>query len=459
MSRAPRMRVFEPFGNRRFSLYFSGQVISNTGTWFQNLALSLVVLEATGSAQALSGVTVAQFLPLLVLSLPAGRLADRVRPRTILLVTSLASALVVAGLAFVTLAPEPPIGAIYALVAALGSVHAFERVAAQAIIFEIVGPEALARSVSLSTIALASARSIGPGLAGIAFQGLGATACMLINSASFLLVFASIAAIRPARLFPRPQRAERPGRGIRSSFFSRELVTLLIVNALVALLALNLMLVLTATVSLTFAGDATAVGATHTLNALGAIVGRRPRRRPRSRHGALAHRRVRGTRSGTADERRCAHAGHPARARAAARPRRRVLPRHPPRGGPGQRRSRPDRPDDVARDARRLRHGPVRRPAHGMGDRRSGRESGAGDRRSHRFRVRGLRRRAGCGGDDGCRRPWPPLRTEPVPIPCWGVGGWRPPRPRHPHLRSSRPPECRRRDPAPRQGSARGRGR
>jgi len=273
MSRAPRMRVFEPFGNRRFSLYFSGQVISNTGTWFQNLALSLVVLEATGSAQALSGVTVAQFLPLLALSIPAGRLADRVPPRTILLVTSLASALVVAGLAFVTLASEPPIVAIYALVAALGTVHAFERVAAQAIIFEIVGPESLGRAVSLSTIALASARSIGPGLAGIAFQGLGATACMLINSASFLLVFASIAAIRPARLFPRPRRPERPGRGIRSSFFSRELVTLLIVNALIALLALNLMLVLTSTVSLTFGGDATAVGATHTLNALGAIVG------------------------------------------------------------------------------------------------------------------------------------------------------------------------------------------
>lgn len=273
MSRAPRLRVFEPFGNGRFSLYFSGQVVSNTGTWFQNLALSLVVLDATGSAQALSGVTIAQFLPLLVLSIPAGRLADRVRPRTILLVTSLASALVVAGLAVVSLAPEPSVLAIYGLVAALGTVHAFERVAAQAIIFEIVGPGSLGRAVSLSTIALASARSIGPGLAGIAFQGLGATACMLINSASFLLVFASIVAIRPARLFPRPRRAERPGSGIRPSFFSRELVTLLVVNAVVALLALNLMLVLTSTVTLTFAGDATAVGATHTLNALGAIVG------------------------------------------------------------------------------------------------------------------------------------------------------------------------------------------
>jgi MFS family permease len=274
MSRQTPVRVLEPFANGRFSLYFTGQVVSNTGTWFQNLALSLVVLQATGSAQALSGVTVAQFLPILVLSVPAGWVADRVRPRTILLVTSAASAAVVAGLAVATLAPVPAIETVYALVAALGSVHAFERVAAQTIVYEIVGPDGLARAASLSTIALASARSIGPGLAGVAFQGLGATACMLVNAASFLLVFASIALIRPSRLHPRPPRPPRLSPGEPGSpRRSRGLVTLLIVNAVVALLSLNLMLVLTSTVTLTFAGDATAVGAAHTLNAVGAIAG------------------------------------------------------------------------------------------------------------------------------------------------------------------------------------------
>ena len=53
------MGAFGPLRERGFALYFSGQVASNTGTWFQNLALQLVVLESTGSAQALSGVTVA----------------------------------------------------------------------------------------------------------------------------------------------------------------------------------------------------------------------------------------------------------------------------------------------------------------------------------------------------------------------------------------------------------------
>lgn len=265
--------VFRPFANGRFSLYFSGQVVSNTGTWFQNLALSLVVLDATGSARALSGVTIAQFLPLLLLSVPAGRIADRVRPRTILLVTSLLSAAVVGGLAVATLTPDAPITVYYALVAALGTVHTFERVAAQAIVFELVGPGDLGRAVSLSTIALASARSVGPGLAGVAFQNLGPTACMLVNAVSFLLVFVSIVLIRPSRLHAREIRHRHDGGERFRVGRDPDLVTLLIVNAVVALLALNLMLVLTSTVTLTFDGDATAVGIAHTLNAVGAILG------------------------------------------------------------------------------------------------------------------------------------------------------------------------------------------
>jgi MFS family permease len=263
--------VFEPFANRSFSLYFTGQVISNTGTWFQNLALALVILDATGSARSLSGVTIAQFLPLLLLSVPAGRVADRFRPRTILLFTSLASAAIVAGLAAATAHDGSAVAPLYTLVAALGTVHTFERVAAQAIIFEIVGPSGLARAVSISTIALATARSIGPGLAGLAFQSFGATACMLVNAASFLLVFLSILLIRPAELHARVRAT--PSAEPRKRYRSRSLDTLLIVNVVVALLALNLMLVLTSTVTLTFRADAGAVGAAHALNAVGAIAG------------------------------------------------------------------------------------------------------------------------------------------------------------------------------------------
>lgn len=270
-----RPGVLEPFANGNFRLYFSGQVVSHTGMWFQNLALSLVVLQVTGSAQALSGVTIAQFLPLLIFSVPAGWVADRVRPRTILLITSLVSAGIVAAIAVVTGAESPRLDVVYALVAALGTVSTFERIAAQAIIFELVGPGGLSRAVAVSTIALASARSIGPGLAGIAFQSLGATACMLLNSVAYVLVFVSILLLRRSRMHARTVRATGESAGtVRGAILrNRPLVALLVVNVIVALLSLNLMLVLTSTVTLTYGGDATAVGAVHALNAVGAIVG------------------------------------------------------------------------------------------------------------------------------------------------------------------------------------------
>lgn len=280
-----------PFRSPNFSWYFTGQVLSNTGIWFQNLALQLVVLGATGSAQALSGITVAQFLPIFLLGLPAGRLLDRVAPRTVLLVTSLASAIATAGLVFVV-TQDPDLWLLYGMVGVLGSVQAFERVAAQTIIFELVGPEGLSRAASISTISLAAARSVGPALAGLAFQGLGPGACILINAGAYLLVFASRLRIRPDELHRRaPQDQQHPrGNGIKSvgatasgTFRrSRDVNTLLVVNVVISLLAMNFGLVLTSTVDLSYGGDANAVGAVHTFNAVGAVLGgilaaRRPR--------------------------------------------------------------------------------------------------------------------------------------------------------------------------------------
>lgn len=264
------MRGLDPFRNRNFSVYFTGQAISLTGSWFQNLALQLVVLQATGSATALSGVSVAQFLPMFVLGIPAGRLVDRVPPRTVLLVTSLLSAAVVAVLALVVSGDDPPLMSLYLLVGLLGCVHAFERVAAQTIIYELIGPTGFGSAVSLSTIAIGVSRSIGPGLAGLVFQAFGPVPGMAVNAASFVVVFGLLLLIRPRSLFERPASAEPEG---FSGEMGRSMATVLIVNSAIALLAMNFMVTLTAVVSIDFAGSAATLGAAHALNAAGGIAG------------------------------------------------------------------------------------------------------------------------------------------------------------------------------------------
>lgn len=267
------MGVFDPFRERSFALFFTGQVASNVGLWFQNLALQLVVLGTTGSAQALSGITIAQFLPIIAFAVPAGRLADRIRPRTILLATSTLVACVAACIGLVVSGADPNLLHIYALVAAFGTVQAFERVAAQTVIFELVGPRRLSNAVSISTVAIATARSVGPGLAGLAFQALGASTCMLLNATGYLFAGMVLFAIRQSALHARQPAASSPTVKLHQFVRDRSISTLLIVNVVIALFALNFGLVLTSTVDLSFSGDATSVGFVHALNAVGAIGG------------------------------------------------------------------------------------------------------------------------------------------------------------------------------------------
>jgi MFS family permease len=73
-----------------FSWYWSGQLLSNIGTWSQSVAQAWLVLDLTHSSVALGTITMLQTLPLLVLALVGGVVADRLAKRQLLVVTQIA---------------------------------------------------------------------------------------------------------------------------------------------------------------------------------------------------------------------------------------------------------------------------------------------------------------------------------------------------------------------------------
>src|SRR5205085_481927 len=77
--------------SRNFGPYFVGNAASASGTWFQNLAASILVFRLTHSPFLLGVLNFCQFAPILVLSPWAGSLADRFDRRLLLLVTQLLS--------------------------------------------------------------------------------------------------------------------------------------------------------------------------------------------------------------------------------------------------------------------------------------------------------------------------------------------------------------------------------
>jgi MFS family permease len=259
-----------------FARYFVGQLVSNTGVWFQNLAISLIVVQLTGSASALALVTVAQFGPIILFAGLAGRLADTVSPRSILIVTSSIAVVVTCALAVAVGQESPSLPWVYGLIAVSGSVQAFERVAAQAFIYELVGADLLRNAVVLSTVYISAARSIGPGLAGFAFLAVGPAACLIINAVTYVVVLIAVLLIRTsdlhARIMPEGRRAT-VRENLRAVRANRTLVVILVVNVVVTVAAMNMNVVLTSVVAIGFEGDAGALGATHALNAVGAVVG------------------------------------------------------------------------------------------------------------------------------------------------------------------------------------------
>ena len=92
-SRASRPNPFRVFASRNYALYFSGQLVSQVGTWMQQIALSWLTYKLTNSPLMLAVVGVSSQLPALVVMPFAGVFSDRLNRHRILLATQLAALL------------------------------------------------------------------------------------------------------------------------------------------------------------------------------------------------------------------------------------------------------------------------------------------------------------------------------------------------------------------------------
>ena len=111
-------QTFLSLRHRNFRLFFYGQLVSNTGNWLTNVALTLLVLHLTGSGIAVGALTAAQFGPILLLSPWAGAIADRSNKRNLLFVTQSVEMCQSAVLAVFAFMPNPPLAALYATLSA-----------------------------------------------------------------------------------------------------------------------------------------------------------------------------------------------------------------------------------------------------------------------------------------------------------------------------------------------------
>ncbi len=184
--------MFSSLKVKNFRLYWLGMFVSLIGTWVQAVAQSWLVFQLTNSAFLLGLVGFLSSIPIFLLSLFGGVVADRMNKKNILLFTQNAFMLLAFLLAILTQMKLITPAQIMLIAVLNGIVMAFDAPCRQAVIAELVEKQHLLNAIALNSAAFNSARLIGPALAGILIASIGMSGCFYINGISFLAVIIAL---------------------------------------------------------------------------------------------------------------------------------------------------------------------------------------------------------------------------------------------------------------------------
>ncbi|MEK3683548.1 MFS transporter [Paenibacillus sp. FSL R10-2736] len=184
------------WANKKFMLLLCSFSISLFGNTFHNIALSLWVLQTTGSAKLVAVLTIINLLLSSLLGSIGGTFADRTNRRTIMLVTDLISCILVVSLALVISLPSASF-IIVALLTALTTASAlFQSPAYQASIITVVGKEHVQQAVGMLNLSENICRTVGFSMGGIFVAGFGAADAILFDGVTFVVSFLLVLAVR-----------------------------------------------------------------------------------------------------------------------------------------------------------------------------------------------------------------------------------------------------------------------
>ncbi len=177
--------AWAPLSEPLFRSLWIAAVVSYTGTWMQNVGAGWLMTQLTTSPLTISLVQAASAIPVFLVVLPAGALADMVDRRRLLLITQTWMVVAAAALGFLTLFSviTPWMLLFFTFLMGIGAV--MNDPAWQAITPDVVSPERHASAVALNSAGFNVARAVGPALGGAVVAASGSGWSFLLNAASF----------------------------------------------------------------------------------------------------------------------------------------------------------------------------------------------------------------------------------------------------------------------------------
>jgi MFS family permease len=198
------------FAHRNYQLFFGGQAVSLVGTWMQTVAQAWLILQLTSDPIWLGLLSALQFLPVMILGLFGGLIADALPKRKTLIATQTVQMLLAFVLFGLSVGGVVQVWEILVLATLLGVTNAVDMPTRQSFVVEMVGREDIANAVALNSAMFNGARIVGPAIAGITIGIFSISSAFLINGLSFLAVIVAYLAMRDEDLHS-PARYNRPG--------------------------------------------------------------------------------------------------------------------------------------------------------------------------------------------------------------------------------------------------------
>ncbi|HIB67765.1 MAG TPA: MFS transporter, partial [Phycisphaerales bacterium] len=177
-----------PFQISLFRMLWLATLVSNVGTWMQEVANSWLMTSLAPDPLMVSLVQVATALPMFLLGLPAGALADLVDKRRWLLGTQTWMMMAAAAMAIVTLTGQMTPGMLLLGSFLLSVGAALNSPGWHSVTPEIVPKETLKQAVTLNGVVINCARALGPAIGGFIVVKAGPGAAFTLNAISFLAV-------------------------------------------------------------------------------------------------------------------------------------------------------------------------------------------------------------------------------------------------------------------------------
>jgi len=262
---------------RPFRLYWAGQAVSLTGTWMQVMAQGWVITSLSADAWTLGAFNLAGSIPMLLLGVRGGELADRLDKKTILLWSQAAMMALAFAFAGLLYSGALQLWHVFAFGLVVSVVEAFEFPASQGMAPELVDPPDIPQAVAMMQTIFQAGRLVGPALAGFLIARWGEASAFVANGLSFLAVIVSLLLIRRGQA-PRAPQAHDKASGkfaLGFAYVRGDAIT----RALLGLLTLCVVLVFPTLVMMPFYArhvlqvDAVGQGELLSVSGLGALVG------------------------------------------------------------------------------------------------------------------------------------------------------------------------------------------